>query len=184
MKTASFHWMRATAAALVPLAMAACEQAPSPVLPPAEPPALPAEPGIHAVIVAAAQTEDSATIELYLRRVQVPEAVASFQGVLEYDTSHLKLSRATFAAGAVGDFNEVAPGRVRLATASPSGLGDGPVATLTFARTAAVDGTAFKIEVEELVAQQAFANLTSRVVSRPHPYFSAHPLPELSEPAP
>lgn len=185
MKTVSFRWTRAAAAAvLVPLAMVACEQASAPVLPPAEPPALPTEPGIHPLLVVAAQTQDSATIELYLRRVQVPDAVASFQGVLEYDTSHLALARVSFGPGAAGDFNEVAPGRVRLATASAHGLGDGPVATLTFARSAAIDGTAFRIDVEELVAQQAFANLTSRVVSRPHPFFSAQPLPELPETTP
>jgi hypothetical protein len=173
MKTMSAGSIRRAAGALLCVAVAACEQPPTPVAP-ADP--VPAGPGIHPVLVVPVEAGDSATVELHLLRVGVPDAVASFQGELRYDATRLKLARAAFPSGVAGLWNEVEPGRVRIASAAPEGLGNGAVVTLRFARGGAVDATAFSVAVEEVVAQREFSNLTSRVVVREHPLFSTRAL--------
>lgn len=161
------RWM--IAGAVLAVGLAGCEPA-SPVAP--QPPEEPVAPGIHPTLVVAAQTGDSAVVELYLRRVQVPDEVASYQGELRYDATRLHLSAAAFPAGAAGVWNEVEPGRLRFAGAAPGGVGDAAVLTLRFARSGPVEAAGFTVAMEEVVAQAAFTPLTSRVVARPHPYLS------------
>lgn len=168
------RWTRTVAGALLGVGLAACEPA-APVAP--EPPTEPLGPGIHPTLVVASQTGDSAVVELHLRRVQIPDEVASYQGELRYDAARLKLSAAAFPAGAAGVWNEVEPGRLRFAGAAPEGVRDGAVLALRFARSGAVEAAGFSVAMEEVVARNAFAPLTSRVVARPHPYVLAHPIP-------
>jgi hypothetical protein len=57
-------------------------------------------------------------------------------------------------------------------------VGDAPALVLRFAPQGRIERTAFTLNVEEIVASQEFANITSRVVkqSGDRPLFSATPL--------
>ena len=171
------RWTRGAAALLLGVALAACERQPAAV-PVETDPFAGLGPGIHPVLVVAAQDAESARVELYLKRVEVSEQVASYQGELRYDVGRMKLSAAELPSGVAGVWNEVEPGRVRFAAAAPGGVGDAPALTLRFAPQGRIERTAFTLNMEEVVASQAFANITAKVVKQTgdRPLFSATPL--------
>lgn len=170
------RWTRGAAAVLLGVALAACERQPAAV-PPETDPFAGLGPGIHPVLVVAGQDAKEARVELYLHRVEVAEQVASYQGELRYDTGRMKLSAAELPGGVAGAWNEVEPGRVRFAAAALEGVGDAPVLTLRFAPTGRIERSGFTLDVEEIVATEAFAPLTAKVVKQTgdRPLFSARP---------
>ncbi|HEX7243688.1 MAG TPA: hypothetical protein VF263_25600 [Longimicrobiaceae bacterium] len=132
-------------------------------------------PGIHPVIVLAGEGGGTAVVRLHLRRVQVDGAISSYQGEVSYDTRALTLSRAELPQGVAGAWNEPAPGRVRFAGASPQGVGDVPVLTLHFRTRGPVEGSGFRVKMEEVVSAIGFRSLSARVVRRDPPIFSRAP---------
>lgn len=134
--------------------------------------------GIHPIVVVASKSGSSAVVELHLRRVRVDASVASYQGEIQYDTKVLTLSGAEFPRGATGAWNEVSPGKVRFAGASLEGLADGAVLTLRFTTRGrgSILAEDFKLRMEEVVSTSGFKSLTSEMVSREQPLFSASPL--------
>jgi len=168
--------IRAAAVLLLGAALAGCERQPAAV--PVEPdPWEELGPGIHPVLVVDGKDEQGTRVELHFRRVQVTEAVASWQGELRYAAGRMSLAGAELPAGVTGAWNEVEPGRIRFAGIALAGAGDGAVLTFRFKPTGEITADAFTLAMEEVVATEGFANLTARVVKQPaHPLFSAAPL--------
>lgn len=142
-----------------------------------EHPLLGAEPGIHPVLVVAAEGGGEATLELHLKRVEVASKVASYQGELEYSTGSLTLLGASVPGGITGSWNEVEKGRVRFAGVSLAGIGESAVLTLRFAAQGEVDADAFRLRMEEITATEDFLDLTPAVRQAERPLFSRSPLP-------
>ncbi|HEX2091742.1 MAG TPA: cohesin domain-containing protein [Longimicrobiaceae bacterium] len=134
-------------------------------------------PGIHPVVVVAGKSGSTTQVELHLRRVQVEDRVASYQGELEYDTGKLSLVGAELPGGIAGAWNETAPGKIRFAGATLEGIADAAVLVMRFEAKGDVKAGAFKVRMEEVVASVEFRNLTPQVVSSEQPLFSSRPLP-------
>jgi hypothetical protein len=135
------------------------------------------DPGIHPVLVTA-ENGTEARVELHLKRVDVDDKVASYQGELTYDAETLVLSGGEIPSGITGAWNEVEKGKVRFAGVSLGGIEEGAVLTLTFTAQRALDASDFELKMEEIVAVEGFQNLTTRVNQRSaQPLFSRSPLP-------
>ena len=124
------------------------------------------EPGIHPVLVVAAQNATTATMQLQLKRVAVAEKIASFQGELSYDTTQLRLIDASVPSRITGAWNEVRPGTVRFTGLSVSGIDSGSVLNLRFSATKAVAADALSLKMEEIVADD-FADLKPKLRRSP-----------------
>lgn len=88
----------------------------------------PREPQVRAV---AAVTAEAAGARVEVRLVRAPSAplVGSFSGEVTFDP-RFAVAGAELPDGLLLDWNAVAPGRVRFAGISTSGVGDGVVLTL------------------------------------------------------
>lgn len=170
-------WTRRGGALLVALgmaALAACEDAAAPTT--VEPPPVLGR-GIHPLVVLAGSAGDTARVELRLHQVEMKAEISSFQGELAFDTTRLALAGAEVPGKLMVVWNPVAGGRVRFAGASLDGMGDAPMVVLRFIPTGAVSADLFKLRLEEVVADEgSFQNLTTQVVARERPLFSAGPL--------
>jgi hypothetical protein len=124
------------------------------------------EPGIHPVLVVAAQNATTATMRLELKRVAVAEKIASFQGEISYDTTQMRLTDASVPARITGAWNEVRPGTVRFTGLAVSGIDSGAVLTLQFAATRPVAAEALSLKMEEIVADD-FADLKPKLRRSP-----------------
>lgn len=133
-------------------------------------------PGIHPIVVLAGINAGTTDVQLHLRRVQVDATISSFQGELSYDTNAMTLKGAELPQAVMGAWNEIAPGKVRFAGAALEGVADAPVLTLHFEAKQAVQGNAFGVKMEEIVAATDFHSLTTQVVQREQPLFSRVPL--------
>jgi hypothetical protein len=133
-------------------------------------------PGIHPVVVLAAQSGSTADVQLHLRRVQVEAGIASYQGELTYDTGSLTLRSAELPRGITGAWNQTAPGKIRFAGAALDGIGDRPVLVLHFNTRREVGAADFGVKIEEVVSSSDFRSLSSRLVVREQPLFSRTPL--------
>jgi hypothetical protein len=120
------------------------------------------EPGIHPVLVVASGEGENATVELHLKRVQVTDRVASFQGELKYDVTQVTLTGTTIPAGITGAFNETEPGTLRFAGVSVDGIEAGSVLTLSVRAAAPVTAEAFELRMQEIVAA-TFADLVPQL---------------------
>jgi hypothetical protein len=127
--------------------------------------------GIYPRINVPVETPSATQVDLYLHRVQVSEDVASYQGVLTYDTEVLTLDHTDLPAGMIGETNEVTPGRVRFAGASLDGVGDAPILTLRFTRKGTIRRETFGVTFEEVAGAGTYASLLSKV-STGTPYFT------------
>lgn len=126
-------------------------------------------PGIHPVLVVTEQGGGEASVTLQLKRVQVQQQVASYQGELTYDAAALTLRDAAVPAGISGMWHEPEQGRIRFAGAAVDGLGEGAVLTLRFATRERVEAADFSIGMEELVSTESFGSLTAQVQPRERP---------------
>jgi hypothetical protein len=121
------------------------------------------QPGFHPVLVRVASTGETAVTGLALDPVQVPDRIAALQGLLEYDTTAVRLVGATLTGGEVGSWREVSPGAVRFAVVSPGGFGAEPLLRLQWTGTGALDARWFTIRFETAVSAD-FGDLRSRIV--------------------
>lgn len=135
-------------------------------------------PGIHPIVVLASRSGPTAQVEIHLKRIQVDDRVASYQGELEFDTKVLTLSGAEIPSPVMGAWNETAPGKVRFAGAALDGVPDGAVLVLRFTTRGrgSVLAEDFKLRMEELVAATGFKDLSPQLVVREQPLFSGRPL--------
>jgi hypothetical protein len=122
------------------------------------------EPGIHPTLVVSGPAAGPARVELVLRRVEIADQIASYQGEITYDRASMQLVRAEIPAGITGLFNEVSPGRIRFAGVKVEGVGDGPVLVLHVTPTRPLAAEQFQVRITE-VAAASLANLTSRVAA-------------------
>lgn len=124
------------------------------------------EPGIHPVLIVAAQNANSATMQLQLKRVAVAEKIASFQGEISYDTTQMRLTDASVPSQITGAWNEVRPGTIRFTGLAVSGLDSGAVLNLQFSATRPVRVDALSLKMEEIVADD-FADLKPKLRRSP-----------------
>jgi hypothetical protein len=124
------------------------------------------EPGIHPVLVVAAQNASSATMQLQLKRVAVAEKIASFQGEISYDTTQMRLTDASVPARITGAWNEVRPGTIRFTGLAVSGIDSGAVLNLQFSATKPVTIESLSLRMEEIVAGD-FADLKPKLRRSP-----------------
>lgn len=145
---------RWTALAALALALGACNDLPSEGKTSEQPPVLRFdEPGIYPVLVVAGQEGDAATVELHLKRVDVTDEVASFQGELTYDAARMTVTGTEIPAGITGAFNETEPGVLRFAGVSLDGIERGAVLRLQLRAAAPVTADAFELRMQEIVAE-------------------------------
>lgn len=164
------RWRAATAAVVVFAAVAlACADTTTPDDGGGFPDNLSA--GLYPLVNVPVETSASVQVDLYLKRVQVAEDVASYQGELTYDTGALTLDHTDLPAGMIGETNEVQPGRVRFAGAALEGVGEAPILTLRFTRKGDVRRESFGVTFEEVGAAGTFASLLGRVTNGT-PYFT------------
>jgi hypothetical protein len=156
-----FGWPALPLAALL---AAGCSDATAPVAKDGLPADL--ERGIYPLVNVVSETEGAAQVELYLKRVQVDDRLAGYQGELTYDASILTLEHTDLPPGLIGSTNETAPGHVRFAGAAPDGVGDVPVLALRFTQRGAIGQQSFGVKVEEVAGASGFADLTSQVSTR------------------
>lgn len=120
--------------------------------------------GIHPLLFVAEQTDESATVELHLARVDVEARIASFQGELKYDGAQLTLSDVQVPRGITGMWNEPDKGRIRFAGVSVEGIDGGAVLSLSFETSNAIRADHFELVMEELVASEAFQDLAPQLM--------------------
>ena len=165
------RWRAATAAVVVFAAVAvACSDMTTPEDGGGMPDDLVAD--IYPLISVPVETPSATQVDLYLKRVQVADDVASYQGELTYDTDVLTLDHTDLPAGMIGETNEVSPGRVRFAGASLDGVGEAPILTLRFTRKGTIRRETFGVTFEEVGGAGTYASLLSRV-SGGTPYFTS-----------
>jgi hypothetical protein len=155
---------RVLAALAAAAILSACNDATAPVQGDGMPRNL--ERGIYALVNVASETEQSAQVELYLKRVQTDARLASYQGELTYDPAVLTLEHTDLPTGLIGTTNETSPGHVRFAGAALDGVGDVPVLAMRFTRHGAVAQQTFQVKVEEVAGSDGFADLTSQISTR------------------
>lgn len=126
-------------------------------------PEAPLPTGIHPMLIVASRTGDAATVKLHLKRIQVSDRIASYQGELKYDGQRLTLSAASVPQGITGAWNEVEKGTVRFAGVSVDGIEGGTVLALSFATQTELRGEQFELEMEELVASERFKDLAPQI---------------------
>ena len=124
------------------------------------------EPGIHPVLVVAAQNANSATLQLQLKRVAVAEKIASFQGEISYDTTQMRLADASVPSQITGAWNEVRAGTIRFIGLAVGGIDSGAVLNLRFSATKPVAAEALSLKMEEIVAED-FADLKPKLRRSP-----------------
>jgi hypothetical protein len=124
------------------------------------------ERGIYPLVEVVSETQGAAQVELYLKRVDVADRLASYQGELTYDAAALTLEHTDLPPGLIGSTNEVSPGHVRFAGAALDGVGDVPVLALRFTRHGEVGPQSFGVKVEEVTGATGFADLTAQVSAR------------------
>ena len=157
--------LRLAAFTLAALAATACADAVSPETSGGLPKNL--ERGIYPLVNVASETQTSAQVELYLKRVPGSIRLASYQGELTYDAATLTLEHTDLPAGMIGTTNETSPGHVRFAGAALDGVDDVPVLALRFTRKGGTLGQqTFQVKVEEVAGSDGFADLTSQVSTR------------------
>lgn len=127
---------------------------------------VPGEPAIQPTLLVSEPAAGQARVELVLRRVEMPEQIASYQGEITYDRAAMRLVRAEVPAGLTGMFNEVEPGRIRFAGVKVEGVGDGPVLVLHVAPSRPLAAEQFRVSVTE-VSSAALVDLTPRVAASP-----------------
>lgn len=130
------------------------------------------EPGIHPTLVVSGPGAGPARVELVLRRVEIAEQIASYQGEITYDRASMQLVRAEIPGGITGLFNEVAPGRIRFAGVKVEGVGDGPVLVLHVTPARPLAAEHFGVRITE-VSAASLADLTLRVAAGPAPLVRA-----------
>jgi hypothetical protein len=130
---------------------------------PVEPRRVRQEAGIYPVLVVTDETAAGATVELHLKRVDVAERIASYQGELVYDPAALTVSAGRIPAGITGSWNETRRGTLRFAGVAVGGIEAGPVLTLTVATTRPLAAEAFRLRMEELVSATGFGDLAPRL---------------------
>ncbi|HEU0014720.1 MAG TPA: hypothetical protein VFQ45_13625, partial [Longimicrobium sp.] len=69
-------------------------------------------PGIYSLF-SVTGSGPGATVDLYLKQVQVPGRLASYQGEISYDAGTMSLKAAELPEGVIGTAREAAPGRIR-----------------------------------------------------------------------
>lgn len=121
------------------------------------------EAGIYPVLVVVDETAAGATVELHLKRVDVAERIASYQGELVYDPAALTISAGRIPAGITGSWNETRRGTLRFAGVAVGGIEAGPVLTLNVATTRPLAADAFRLRMEELVSATGFGDLAPRL---------------------
>ncbi|HYW13736.1 MAG TPA: hypothetical protein VE871_17370 [Longimicrobium sp.] len=130
------------------------------------------EPGIHPTLVVSEPAAGQARVELVLRRVEMAEQIASYQGEITYDRASMQLRRAEVPAGITGLFNEVSPGRIRFAGVKVDGLGAGGVLVLHVTPTRPLAAEHFRVTITE-VAATSLTILTPRVATGAAPLVRA-----------
>lgn len=131
------------------------------------------EAGIYPVLVVVDETAAGATVELHLKRVDVAERIASYQGELVYDPAALTVSAGRIPAGITGSWNETRRGTLRFAGVAVGGIDAGPVLALTVSTTRPLAAEAFQLRLEELVSATGFGDLAPRIrQDGPHPALS------------
>jgi hypothetical protein len=135
---------------------------------PGVPPEPPVEqaPGIYPTIIVSAHG-DHTDAAVVLRRVQIGERVAGFQGELTYDRSRLHLLSTDFPAGVSGMVNEQPEGTLRFAGASLQGLPNEVAFVMHL--SSAPSAADLAVRLQEVSAAETLANITGRVVVMPHP---------------
>ncbi|MBB4639386.1 hypothetical protein [Longimicrobium terrae] len=121
------------------------------------------EAGIYPVLVVVDETAAGATVELHLKRVDVAERIASYQGELVYDPAALTVSAGRIPAGITGSWNETRRGTLRFAGVAVAGIEAGPVLTLTVVTTRPLAAEAFRLRMEEVVSATGFGDLAPRL---------------------
>lgn len=121
------------------------------------------EPGIYPVLFVTDETGTGATVELHLKRVEVADRIASYQGELVYDPAALTVSAGRIPAGITGSWNETRRGTLRFAGVAVGGIEAGPVLSLTVATARPLAAEAFRLRVEEVFSAAGFQNLAPRL---------------------
>jgi hypothetical protein len=161
----SFSTLRLAALTFAALAATACADAVAPEATGGLPRDL--QSGIYSLVDVASETQTSAQVDLYLKRVPGAIRLASFQGELTYDASVLTLEHTDLPTGLIGTTNEVSPGHVRFAGAALDGVGDVPVLALRFTRKGGTIGEqTFQVKVEEVAGSDGFTDLSSQISTR------------------
>jgi hypothetical protein len=123
-------------------------------------------PGIYPTIILSAHG-DHTDAALVLKRVQVGDRVAGFQGELTYDRARLHLLSTDFPSGVSGMVNEQPEGTLRFAGASLQGLPDEVAFVMHL--SAAPSSADLVVRLQEVSAAETLANITGRVIVAPHP---------------
>jgi len=156
---------RAAAAAAALALAAACADAVAPEAEGGLPKNL--ERGIYPLVNVASESQTSAQVDLYLKRVPGAIRLAGYQGELTYDADALTLEHTDLPAGMIGTTNETSPGHVRFAGAALDGVDDVPVLALRFTRRSGTLGQqSFQVKVEEVTGSDGFTDLTQQVSTR------------------
>jgi hypothetical protein len=119
------------------------------------------EAGIYPLVRLVAESQSSAQVELYLKRVRTADALSSYQGELTYDPAILTLDHTDLPPGLTGTTYQTAPGRIRFAAAALEGVGDVPLLALRFTRTGQISAATFQVAVEE-VTGPGFTDLSAQ----------------------
>jgi hypothetical protein len=119
-------------------------------------------PGIHPVLVVTAQDARGARVELHMKRVEMTDRIASYQGELTYDGARLALDSASIPAGITGAWHEVRKGTLRFSGIAVNGVPDGAVLRMSFATTTPVEASSIALRMEELTSE-GFTDLKTRL---------------------
>ncbi len=175
--------MRSIARTALPLLLivAACQDTPvmGPVTPSVTETLALNGPGLYTVFARSAKTPvaDTVYIDVYVKDISVGADIGSYQGVINYDAGKLTFVDATGPSGVMSAWNETDSGVIKVAGAAANGLPKNQaLLTLRFVQRGIIKGDAFTFQLDEVVQQSSFANLTSKV-SKTAAIYSAQPLP-------
>lgn len=121
------------------------------------------EPGIYPTLVVAEQGNGVIRVELMLRRVQMAEDIAAYQGEITYDRARMELSAARVPAEITGLWNETGPGRIRFAGVKLDGVGESSVLVLEVATSADLTADDFTVTLSEISAVESLSDVTAHL---------------------
>lgn len=125
------------------------------------------KPGIHTLLALPATDQWVAAkeyeVRLHLKAVDIEGEVSSFQGELRYDHGVIEIVEAGFPDGLMGAWNETRPGVMRFAAVSLESVDARPALELVVTSTRPVRSGDFTVVLEEVIATEAFENLTPKV---------------------
>jgi len=137
-------------------------------------------PGIHTVLSIPGLddwTPDKVyQVRLHLKKVEVEGEVSSYQGELLFDESVIEVLEAGFPEGLMGAWNQTKPGVIRFAGVTLEAVGIRPALELLVTSSRPLRPGDFRVKLEEVIATEAYENLTSAVVGGDRPLLTREEL--------